>query len=1561
MQLSLSAFRNSRRNKMFGRGWIAAAVIFFMAGVLSVSWSVFAGIVPAGVIWTAPVLGIPAVAEGKAPNQPPEPADDENRAINSLMYRNRDRERGLYHAQDCLREGNVAVAFEQLQQILDAEEDLFLWRKSDGVLTSLRSEASRILQNLDNDNYQAYARFVDSDAGTMFIEAKKQRNVKLFETIAQKYFHTRHGFEATNWLAMRWFDLGDFDLAAKAWESLVTHPHHSKHATGFLRKQLQVSKRLARGSSSQSTPLIQVASNTAFRPNGSRLDVIPAVMVGSPSPHARPVAWRMFQGGKNRTRPIAASTPFLNPYWSIALSEQPSSALTQSIKLWEEKQAKALKSLATALFPIVVENRVVCRDFRGIGCIDLNTGQSLWRYACETSLQNEMNRLDKKHGSGGVHSSRSSSYVQLQAGYAGNSVLGLLSTDGERVYAVDRMVLTASSDSESSKTKIAPETCNQLLALPLESDGPAAKPLWIVGGTPSEKEPALEGHFFRGPPLPLDGKLYVITEHNNQINLATLDPETGKLLWKQGLAFADEAFDVDQDRYPLACPIAFGEGVLACPTQTGLLVGVDSQSGTLLWSYCYAEELYQNHKRGWRDRHRKSWGSPGFPAAPKVFGHQLLLLPRQSQEIHCLDVRTGKRLWKVPREDAEYIGAITEDLVFVVGQRYCRGLSLSQGQELWSLRYGKPAGQGIYAEERYLLPLESGRVAAIHLRTGREIGLSGWRTGPCSAHMENKALKELTDRIGLPTQELPEDWRVGNLIPAGDRILACGTNGLIAFPQTGELLNRQVRNRLAIAPDDWAARLLAAELQLNLGELAAAKTNLETVLSPQQSHPLRGHGELLMRELLFRQLETEPNFAQPVLEELASLVSTPEDRARFLMRKAVHQLRNENPIGALETAHALMDLNYEHPLPWPQNPDHTISPCRFSARLMRGIREQLNPEQLAGIDQQIEQEYQLLLQSQRQEPLQKFLTLYGSWPQAESVRNRLAELAMDRGAFQQAEFLWLKNQNSQDLAVIAQAKFQLIALWNQLGLYSEAAQLASELATPKFRGIPLKNGRTVDEFLENIPRGSMLKQALARREYPATPISRVRIREDRWTPTNKDLLDAFGQYRREFSLLPGNSFQLLDKAWVDEEVEQPETRVAVIDRDAGRIQGKVRIPLRNSYPSLSKRAHVGHFFPVGSINRMTGISLLEIENEEPLWKVKLGSTVSHEHILRVGPAGPSFCTFQGQQELVVLDPITGQTLWNRSDIDHSSGLVSDPYAGLFGDDEVLVLFNSNRSSYTVFETATGEELHHGKLDIDTGQIRRIFGRRLFYITNTEHGRRMRIWDFLKNEMIFDQPAGPRIYSALTPDHELVVLIPSEPSKTAKGKELASEEPSRLQILDVVQNRVLLELVVPTQDLENLNYIRAFKHGDRFYVNFQRSVQMPAERLFSYYASDAFPPVENIQGDLLCVDPGTQKVLWNRTLPQRSILQMPHLRLPVLVMISRVRDRWQGGKQGLLVEVLDRETGKTIARKDNNLSDRVVNLAYDKQQGVLDLNGLKTRIRLTFGAAIPNFPKEDEPF
>src|SRR5690606_19641018 len=98
-------------------------------------------------------------------------------------------------------------------------------------------------------------------------------------------------------------------------------------------------------------------------------------------------------------------------------------------------------------------------------------------------------------------------------------------------------------------------------------------PAWTLGGTADEAAapPALTGHFFLGPPLPVHDRLFAVTEFDRQLTLVALEPETGELLWSQGLAFADRPIQLDPARFPLACTPSWADGILVCPTHLGLL------------------------------------------------------------------------------------------------------------------------------------------------------------------------------------------------------------------------------------------------------------------------------------------------------------------------------------------------------------------------------------------------------------------------------------------------------------------------------------------------------------------------------------------------------------------------------------------------------------------------------------------------------------------------------------------------------------------------------------------------------------------------------------------------------------------------------------------------------------------------------------------------------------------------------------------------------------------------------------------------------------------------------
>ena len=100
----------------------------------------------------------------------------------------------------------------------------------------------------------------------------------------------------------------------------------------------------------------------------------------------------------------------------------------------------------------------------------------------------------------------------------------------------------------------------------------------------------LAGSFFLGPPLPLAGLLYILTEKNAELRLVCLDAAKGDLGVGQTLATAHDRLTTDVGRHIHAVHLSYSEGIIVCPTNGGTLLGFDIFSNSLVWAYPYREK-----------------------------------------------------------------------------------------------------------------------------------------------------------------------------------------------------------------------------------------------------------------------------------------------------------------------------------------------------------------------------------------------------------------------------------------------------------------------------------------------------------------------------------------------------------------------------------------------------------------------------------------------------------------------------------------------------------------------------------------------------------------------------------------------------------------------------------------------------------------------------------------------------------------------------------------------------------------------------------------------------------
>ena len=1520
-------------------------------------------------------------------------------ALNETAFRRSGHAAHLQRARQALAEDRQIAGLTYLQQIFDDPVDAFVWNPETGQLSGARRLAARILDEQPAAVHEACERIYGPDAGRLLKQALRSGSTAQLLDVSRRYYHTQAGFTAVSRRAARLFDYGQFDAAARLYERLLTDRVHRHRVTPLLAARASLARRFSgsnhitrfRLTDNHATPPLRVAESQVQPAAWSvrRSDAV------SPSSFtAGSTSWLVPLGHESNSHIAPGSPPWLRPAWRHDLLTECHEYVGQMLDEWEKQQRRTDRPLAQAVSGLVAAGSLLVRDPDGIRAIELHTGKLRWRYRCSSALSAAARRSSGRYRRQGGGSRRGNTWVDYVSARVRNSVLGTLTSDGELVFAVDQMELVSlrqgapvprGDSPELSVTKmLRARTANRLIALPLRpgaalstsSDAPV--PVWTAGGLPSrpattstdtassepadEAPPSLTGHFFFGPPLPSGGRLYVVSEREGQLYLSCLTPENGEICWMQNLGYSDLPVATDVRRYPAACLPAAGSGIIVCPTGQGILVAVDAETGSLVWVSFYGDYGDPSASRSWTQRSHRTYGHGGFLSPPVISNGRVVYLPRESSSIHCVDLHTGRAAWAgqpPPRKDAEYIAGVHQGTVLLVGSRYCRGLSLDSGEELWSSRISMPSGRGLCLGTSLLIPLQTGRVALLDVATGQETG-RGLGVAELMASDEASSRPQRPDSSppsadttatstgsgasadSKAAATAPPHW-TGNLLASHGMIYSITPREVVAFPQAAPRLE-QLQNRIADEGLTAEDALTAAELEMTLGHPRLARQNLEHVLRHSTTPSGTSRAEFLLREVIYRSLDSSAGNQRALLARLERLARTPEQRCRYLVALAQDRFDQhdfDGMMAALDELHAL-------PVKVTGDTRHSVAIESWIGGLTGQVPEWLSGEQRDQVQTRVDLAQAEALATNTPAALNRFLVTLGNWPQARAVELQLAHRLLEHGQHQQAELLLLRVQHGDDQELARQALRARARLYDDLGLAEETVRLLDQL---QLCPVPGQQSPGISRGFGFSP---ATQAAWKRSRGPAWPVHRVQVAAHAADAEVDKLRESFRRYRRRFLTPARSGYLLLDQG------TNREGSISVISRAGGVVAGRVRIPSRNSYPSVARDAHIGHFFPLGGNGSMHGVSLLELSDGDPLWTVTTPTGGSSHEVLRVGPAGPDFCTFQKQRQLIVLSPRNGELRWQRSDLEPHSGLLSDPYTGLYGDDQALVAFGPDHESWTVWRTATGEEIHSGRLPIDRRAQRRVWGRHLLYFTPAdEHGiRRMRIWDALTDTCLLDRQVRGRVQTAETGDDRLVV-VESEPFP-AEHDTPAEQPAGRIQLIDPATGRVELTVPLTAEETQSLSYIRVFQDRHRWFFSFQKAVRQPEERRRSYYASDTFLPAAHIQGSLFAVDRRTGQRLWSRSLPQRSVLDLTHLNLPFLVTLSRIRDRHHGNRQSLLVEVLDAATGRTIGRQENLFPDRIVHLGCEPDEGRITLRGLRSAVRLDFSRRTQALERLDDP-
>ncbi|MDB5390796.1 MAG: hypothetical protein JWM11_6442, partial [Planctomycetaceae bacterium] len=1001
-------------------------------------------------------------------------------AFNDVMVRDRNRTAPLTKIKSLLGNNQTSPAIELLQRVFDAPEDAMLPR-SDLRGISLRVAAAQLLRDAGEDFWTSYETDQGAEATKLLDRATANGDVAGYHEVVRRYAHTVAGSHALDRLANWYFDRGDFDLAVGCWNNLLSNPVHAKRITNLQYFKLVIAA--ARSGVSEDFRLTEQSLQSQKIVLGGQARNFEDWQARLNPPGGRkqvhPTDWQFFGGSSERARVNAGTAPFLRPSFKISLFDSQSPAATTVREREGLEEARTLleqelsdRRAAGVAFgfagsPLVTKDWIILRDALGIRVLDRRGKGTLWTYRTKSALTVENSSFNEND----VASLRQSSFLY-------NSVLCQLSCDERQVYLIDQNWITdrpqatlqfepPDNPSRADGKPIAPPPWNRLVALRLvDTDTrPATKDYqhdrlaWKLGGHPFEEPDApLNGHFFLGPPLPVGDILYTVSEYQKQFFLTALQPENGHVLWRQTLAYVpipsrESPMLGDRPRLAPACFIAGARGVLVCPLGAGVLVGLDQLTGEFLWTYDYR----------WRPKPQKYLNvtlhnsveqstEADFPNPPLIHeGHVYYLAPGDASanladHVHCVDLKTGARIWVSECRDAKYLAVLAGDRLLAVGGNFVQALGAKDGSPLWLRRVPVIAGVGVAVQDSFLLPVNDGRVLSLNVQDGTEIGYS------------------------LPTQGV----QLGNLIAHGQDVISENGLELQVFPQAAERL-AELEQRPEASRGGFADLLEISEVYFRLGRLDAAKAQLKRALSAAQNDADRAAVRQVSRELAWRELLQAPDQRAASLAEFAAACEVPEHFAQYLLVKGEEEIRRANWGAARQTSRELLALNVDKPLRSLDDSERLLTAEAWSSTLADRIAREA-PAQCGLLENELTA--QEIIDQGKPAQMRSFLLRHPSLPESTRVRLALARKYVDDGQAQAAEFTVWQEHLGSDPAALAACQF-LVELWTNAGLYEEAGRLLNRIGT-QLADVKGEHGQTGGEYFAAFSRTSLVWNAAQR-------------------------------------------------------------------------------------------------------------------------------------------------------------------------------------------------------------------------------------------------------------------------------------------------------------------------------------------------------------------------------------------------------------------------------------------------------------------------------------------------
>ncbi len=1279
-------------------------------------------------------------------------------------------------------------------------------------------------------------------------------------------------------------------------------------------------------------------------------------------------------------------------------------------------------------FPVASKGKVVYRSYDGLYCVatkqetieseQFQPGELIWFHKAQNNLYDmvsskpDKTNFDSKfrmsyrnHGPYGI--------------YFENSLIGSLTQDGENVYYVDDMAVPPHPNdvnngnglnnpwggiqqqvwTKKQKNQI---YHNQLRAVSLET----GLEVWNLGSRDDlkteekenleEPDAYLSDVFFLGPPLPLGGKLYVMIEKQRELQLICLDWNrksksktqnqlTPSISWAQPLGSPMAPLPGDTLRRVQGVHLAYSEGIIICPTNSGAVLGIDLLSHSLVWAHSYREASAANGgnepRLGRINRFNPGMVNNAFQmnqdrwrlGTPFISQGKVVIAPYDSGTVECLDLRTGETLWKSSRAASDlYVAGIFDDKVMVVGKNSVRFLNLNSpnfyGQQIGKeIAIGVPSGIGTASDQIYFLPIKSApdshepEIWSIDLKKGIVVA-------------KTRSRKKLVP---------------GNLLFFDGELLSQNEEQFVAFPQL-QVKMEDMNRLLQSNPKDPSGLAEKADLLLDDGKLMQAIDTLHLAMQNKPSPEIEFRAREKLYEAITELMQIDFNQAEPFLAEYRGLcqfkpLNTKKWTAKMIEEeqlkresnrlllvakgrekqgKALDAFENYYQFGVITQDKELVSVLDE--------PNTSARPDIWAHGRIDHLIAISSPEQKKSIENRIMEEWSQIRTGNDLSRLRRFVRMFGGFfevgTESQLLLANLLVQTLNENDLREAEGILLTLRKNANPLFAAQATFDLAKLFSHKSLMDDAVKLYQELEL-KYPNQRLQDGRTGVEVVSELLTDK-------RFHYYLEPLqdfwpNKLQANEEQGGVPNQqqgtvtldaiddNILPYFQRHRVQMlSNFNGSGLQgirVVDLVTNEEKFQYGQLPMAfnanlgIHTSQHGKMLGLAGhimiIPIRNevfAFDPIDKKL-LWRYNLFGKFGSTLGGNVepnqFQVDGNGDLvayyqdgWSMRVG---------QIGLVTSSLVVLATRDGLVALNPADGKVLWIRHDVSTRVRLTGD-------ESTVFIIENNPDGSPCRTRAIRGSDgVSISNIPDSSGYFSnntssKFFGHFLFVLEDNKKNKIARLHDMKSGKDIWSKELDPKAI-VLKADNVKRFGYVSSKGEIVIFQAETGEELSRLQIdADKV-----------AEHLKEVNEAILLEDNNSYYIILNR----PEKNGNTYPSFIATMRYCTANGSMYCFNKNSKKRLWytNKQLENQLILLDQFKDIPVLIAASNFNQVVGGAFMGQFtnVAILDKQSGKYLAKKSLQSAGQFTALVNNPKDQIITFWRHDIRFKLT-----PKKPQEN---